>query len=277
MPNVRTPDADIYYTDSGGEGPVLLLGHGFFMDSSMFAPQIDALAGNVRVVAWDSRRHGRTTDHGAAFTYWDLARDSLAVLDDLEIETAIVGGMSQGGYTALRTDLLAPERVQALLLLDTEASACTDGEKAGYKAMFDQWCSDAPIEPLVEALAPQLIGGDSRESWAPWIEKWTTSDRRAIRPAAECLIERDDVVDRLSAIEVPALIIRGEHDMSAPAVKAKQLYDHLPLAVPVLTIPGAGHAANWTHPQPVNETIAAFVTMGDCKNNGVTLKGDTPL
>ena len=89
--------------------------------------------------------------------------------------------------------------------------------------------------------------------------------------------ERDDVVDRLSAIEVPALIIRGEHDMSAPAVKAKQLYDHLPLAVPVLTIPGAGHAANWTHPQPVNETIAAFVTMGDCKNNGVTLKGDTPL
>src|SRR3546814_16279443 len=96
--------------------------------------------------------------------------------------------------------------------------------------MFDQWCSDAPIEPLVEALAPQLIGGDSRESWAPWIEKWTTSDRRAIRPAAECLIDRDDDVDRLSAIEVPALIIRGEHAMSAPAAKATQLSDHLPIA-----------------------------------------------
>ncbi|MFE5790395.1 alpha/beta fold hydrolase [Rhodococcus erythropolis] len=261
MPNVRTPDADIYYTDSGGEGPVLLLGHGFFMDSSMFAPQVDALAGSARVVAWDSRGHGRTSDNGAAYTYWDLARDALAVLDDLGVETAIVGGISQGGYTALRTALLAPERVQALLLLDTEASACTDDAKAGCTAMFDQWCNDAPIEPLVEALAPQLIGGNSRAAWAPWIEKWKTRDRRSIRPATECLIERDDVVDRLSAIEVPTLIIRGEHDMSAPAAKAKQLYDHLPLAVPVLTIPGAGHAASWTHPQQVNKAIAAFVTM----------------
>src|SRR3546814_11958080 len=120
--------------------------------------------------------------------------------------------------------------------------------------MFDQWCSDAPIEPLVEALAPQLIGGDSRESWAPWIEKWTTSDRRSIRPAAECLIERDDVVDRLSAIEVPALILRGIHDMSAPAAKEKQLYDHFTPAVPVLPIPGQGPQANWPHPPPAQAT-----------------------
>ncbi|MDJ0362294.1 alpha/beta hydrolase [Rhodococcus sp. H29-C3] len=260
MPNVRTPNADIHYTDGGGEGPVLLLGHGFLMDSSMFAPQVDALVDRARVVTWDSRRHGRTSDRGDAFTYWDLARDALAVLDDLGVEKAIVGGMSQGGYIALRTALLAPDRVHALVLLDTEASACTDEGKAGYRALFDQWCSDAPIAPLAEALAPQLIGGDSRESWVPWIEKWQNSDRSALRPATECLIERDDVVDQLGSIEVPALIIRGQHDATATAAKARQLYEHLPLAHPVLTIAGAGHAANWTHPQPVNEAIGAFVT-----------------
>lgn len=91
----------------------------------MFSPQVRDLAPDLRVVTWDARRHGQTTDTGTPFTYWDLARDALAVLDDLGVEKAIIGGMSQGGYTALRTALLAPERTTALILLDTEASACT--------------------------------------------------------------------------------------------------------------------------------------------------------
>ncbi|MDV8030788.1 MULTISPECIES: alpha/beta fold hydrolase [unclassified Rhodococcus (in: high G+C Gram-positive bacteria)] len=258
MPTVTTPDADIFYTDSGGEGPVLLLGHGFFMDSSMFAPQVRDLSPDLRVVTWDARRHGKTTDAGMPFTYWDLARDALAVLDDLGVEKAIIGGMSQGGYTALRTALLAPERTTALILLDTEASACTPEQKSGYRVLFDQWCSTEPLEPLTSALAPQLIGGEPAD-WTSWISKWNSSDRMAVRPAAECLIERDDVVDRLSDIDVPALIIRGENDLSAPAEKADELKAGLPGAAPVVTIPVAGHAANWTHPEPVNAAIAAFV------------------
>jgi pimeloyl-ACP methyl ester carboxylesterase len=66
-------------------------------------------------------------------------------------------------------------------------------------------------------------------------------------------------VDRLSDIDVPALIIRGENDLSAPAEKAHELKAGLPGAAPVVTIPVAGHAANWTHPEPVNAAITAFV------------------
>lgn len=224
----------------------------------MFAPQIDALSDLYRIIAIDARGHGSTTDDGSPFTYWDLARDTLSVLDHLGITHAIVGGMSQGGYTALRTALLAPQRIDALLLLDTEAAACTDEEKTGYRELFSHWCSDAPLEPLTANLAPQLIGSSS-DHWEPWLQKWYVSDRYAIANAAECLIERDDIAARLPEIDAPTLILRGENDNSAPAEKAEQLHRGLPNAHQVVTIAEAGHSANWTHPEPVNRAIREFL------------------
>ena len=99
----------------------MILSHGFLMDREMFVHQVDALAGEFRVITWDERGFGETESDGKPFTYWDSAKDCLGLLDHLDIDRAVLGGMSQGGFLSLRAALLAPERVRALVLIDTQA------------------------------------------------------------------------------------------------------------------------------------------------------------
>lgn len=264
MSFAKSGDANVYYRDSGGSGPVVLLAHGFFMDSTMFDRQLDALtSAGFRVITWDARGHGQTTAPAdEPFTYWDSAQDALAVLDAAGVEKAVVGGMSQGGYAALRVALLAPDRVDGLLLLDTEAAACDPQAQTGYRELFEAWCGgEVPIEALTSNLAPQLIGGHSPDTdWAPWIAKWHNSDRSAVRKAADNLIDRDSVLERLPEITAPALILRGENDQSAPEPRAAEMAEGLPNADPIVVIPDAGHAANWTHPEQVNPVLVDFLS-----------------
>ena len=86
----------ICFDDTAGSGPAVILAHGFLMDRTMFAPQVRALSGEFRVITWDERGFGETEFDGEPFTYWDSARDCLALLDHLGIEQAIVGGHVAG-------------------------------------------------------------------------------------------------------------------------------------------------------------------------------------
>ncbi|HAC46080.1 MAG TPA: alpha/beta hydrolase, partial [Chloroflexi bacterium] len=92
----------IHYEDTGGDQPPLVLAHGFLMDSEMFAPQVEALGSRCRIITWDARCHGETETTDDPFTYWDLAEDLRGLLDHLGIAQAVIGGMSQGGFVALR-------------------------------------------------------------------------------------------------------------------------------------------------------------------------------
>src|SRR5437870_13223041 len=127
--------------DTGGDGPPVILAHGFLMDRTMFAPQVSALSGEFRVITWDERGFGETEFDGQPFTYWDSARDCLGLLEHLGIRRAVVGGMSQGGYLSLRVALTAPERVIALVLIDTQAAAEQAEVKAGYQQMLETWAT----------------------------------------------------------------------------------------------------------------------------------------
>jgi len=93
MPYARVNGQKLHFEDSGGSGPAVLLAHGFLLDQSMFNQQVDALAPEFRVICWDARGFGRTEFDGRPFTYWDLADDSVALLDHLGIERAVLGGM----------------------------------------------------------------------------------------------------------------------------------------------------------------------------------------
>jgi 3-oxoadipate enol-lactonase len=116
MPTAAVNGVEISYADSGGGGPAVVLSHGFLMDASMFDAQVAALAPEYRVITWDQRGHGETPAPGP-FSYWDSARDVLALLGHLGIERAVLGGMSQGGFLSLRAAMLAPQRVRGLILI----------------------------------------------------------------------------------------------------------------------------------------------------------------
>ncbi|WP_040686731.1 alpha/beta fold hydrolase [Nocardia vinacea] len=256
MPFARAIDADIHYEDSGGDGPVVLLAHEFFMDRTMFASQMAALAPEFRIVSWDARGHGRTRDQGLPFTYWTAARDALTVLDHLGAERAVFGGTAQGGFTALRTALIAPERVSALILISTEAHGPTPEQSTATQKFLDEWYDDGSRQEAVEQLAYWLIGDDE---WyrAIWTKRWLVRDRQGIEVAAGCLLGRDSVSDRLSEITCPALVIHAT-DSGIARERAQQLAAGL-TASTFVEIAGARLAVTMTHPDPVNHAIRQFL------------------
>ncbi len=144
----------IYFEDTGGDGPVVILGHGFLMDHEMFAPQVEALRGQYRVITWDERGFGLTEFDGQPFTYWDSAADCLALMTHLGIERAVVGGMSQGGFLSLRARPHRAERVRGLILLDSGAALDAEEQLAANQGMVDMWLAVGPVDDLAQC------GGD---------------------------------------------------------------------------------------------------------------------
>ncbi len=136
----------------------MILAHGFLMDRTMFAPQVSALSGEFRVITWDERGFGETEFDGKPFTYWDSAGDCLGLLDHLGIEQAVVGGMSQGGFLSLRAALVAPERVRALVLIDTQAGTEDPERLPQYRQMQQTWLQVGPVDELANAIADLILG-----------------------------------------------------------------------------------------------------------------------
>lgn len=255
MPNALINGVTIYYEDTGGNLPAVILSHGFLMDHEMFAPQVAALQPTHRVVTWDERGFGGTvaTDE---FTYWDSAKDVLGLMDYLGIESCVVGGMSQGGFLSMRVALTAPERVRGLILLDTQAGLEEPGSDEGYMLMHDTWMEHGP-EPVQEFIASLILGPGE---WQDWFAKWAELDKDGFGRAFRCLLHRDDITARLGSITCPALVVHGDADAAIPLSKAEVLRDGLGGKVQYVVVPGGPHAANLTHPEPVNAAITHFLS-----------------
>jgi 3-oxoadipate enol-lactonase len=247
----------ICFADSGGDGPAVVLSHGFLMDHEMFAPQVEALTPEFRVIAWDERGFGLTGSDGEPFTYWDSARDCLGLLDHLGIDRAVLGGMSQGGFLSLRAALLAPDRVRALVLIDSQAGTEDPVRLPAYRQMQETWLAHGPIDQVTGAIA-QLIIGDPVLS-EEWITKWRQIPRDGLKAPGDCLLDRDDLTPRLGEIACPAIVFHGTADQSIEMERAQELCAGLSGCTGVVWVNGAPHASNLTHPAEVNPPLLAFL------------------
>lgn len=255
MPVAAVNGQEIYFEDSGGGGPALILGHGFLMDHEMFSPQVDELAGEFRVITWDERGFGRTPATGP-FSYWDSADDCLSLLDHLAIDRAVLGGMSQGGFVSLRAALRAPGRVKGLVLIDTQ-SGLEDPARVDAYEMLGQTIIQQGPEPVQEIVGAIILGGGL--DGEPWFRKWAELDRKGFEYAFRCLMDRDDLTDRVGAIEPPAIIFHGTEDAAIGMEKAEALRDQLPGCQELVAVAGAGHASNLSHPEAVNPRLRKFL------------------
>lgn len=249
--------ARIHYEDSGGDGPPILWSHGFLMDHSMFDPQVEGLAG-YRHIRWDERGFGATESEGD-FTYWDSADDAIALLDHLGVDRAVLAGMSQGGFLSLRAALAHPDRVRALILIDTQAGTEDPEVLESYRGMVEAVSGgDQETRGAVFDIVGGLIIGEP-ELEAVWKAKWMADDPGRIVAPGSALLDRDDITDRLGEITCPALIVHGTADTAIPIEKAELLRAGLADCRDLVPVDGAAHAANLTHPDVVNPHIERFL------------------
>jgi 3-oxoadipate enol-lactonase len=258
MPIAPVNGQQIYYEDSGGTGPAVIFSHGLFMDHEMFAQQVRALRNRFRCITWDERGHGGTAgERLAPFSYYDSANDLAGLLRHLKIEQAVLAGMSQGGFLSLRCALTHPEVVRALILIDTQAGREDPERIAGYLQLTDEW-ADSGLKESTADIVESIILGDAWAGAGAWREKWRRFRGVNIRGCMQTLAGRDDITGRLGEIKVPALVIHGDADAAIELSLARTLADGLARA-DLVVIPGAGHAANLTHPEAVNPAILRFL------------------
>ena len=148
----------IYFEDSAGKGPSIVFMHGFLLDQSLFDEQVAELSPRYRCVRWDARGFGQTRWDGKPFDLYDSVSDCFGLMDHLAIESAILVGMSQGGYCALRAALTSPARVKALVLMSTRSSVDEEPSRAACRGMRDTWTHIGPMAPLMDGLATAILG-----------------------------------------------------------------------------------------------------------------------
>lgn len=247
----------IHYEDTGGDGLPILWSHGFLMDHTMFDPQVAGLDG-YRHIRWDERGFG-DTDAAGPFTYWDSAEDAIALLDHLDIDRAVLAGMSQGGFLSLRAALAHPDRVRALVLIDTQSGTEDPENVESYRGMIE---AVATGDEETRSGVFDIVGGliiDDPDLQPEWKAKWMAEDPARIVDPGGALLDRDDITDRLGEITCPVLIVHGTADTAIPIEKAELLRAELPDCRDLVPIEGAAHAPNLTHPAEVNRHIERFL------------------
>jgi pimeloyl-ACP methyl ester carboxylesterase len=249
MPMLNRDGVNLYY-EVHGSGPVLLLTHGYSATSQMWAGQVEALSKDHRLVTWDMRGHGRSDypHDQAQYSEEATVADMAALLDEVGAKTAIVGGLSLGGYMSLAFHRAHPERVEALLIIDTGPGYKKDESRDGWNATSLKTAERYERDGL-----GVLAGGSA--------ERRTAQHRDATglaRAARGMLTQRDaKVIESLPEIRVPSIVVVGADD--TPFLAAS---DYMAAKIPgaqKVVIPNAGHAANIDQPEAFNRALLAFL------------------
>jgi 3-oxoadipate enol-lactonase len=274
MPFIERQHQRIYY-EVVGEGPPILLGHSFFCSGEMWRNQVPVLAESHRVINLDYRGHGRSSPLREELDLYELVEDSVALLDHLGIEQAVWAGLSVGGMTAMRAALHFPERVRALILIDTDA----DAERTWIK-----WKSRpmgagtrlVGLRPFLPAVVSGMFGAttcrENRELVEEWRGRFAACDPESIRRFLDMLMRRDSVVSRLNEIEVPTLVITGAEDRALPQALSKKIDDGLPDST-LVVVAGAGHLSTLEQPEQVTAAMTEFLA-GRFKSASTSAAGD---
>lgn len=266
MPLAEVNGTRLFYEESGDPtGEVVVFAHGLLMSLEMFTAQTAALAAQgYRVIAFDWRGQGRSEAGGNEASYGmdGLAEDAWQLLQALGVTTCHWAGLSMGGMVAFRMYFAHPEVFRSLILLDTSADAEEPEKVTQYEQMGITYQRMGPIEPLMQAL-PRVFfspatNANQPEVVAQWMEHWRTLPRDIMPWVESGVDKRSSVVDRVSSIAVPTLILVGRDDAATPLPRAEQLHQ-LIAGSRLVVVPDAGHSSSVEQPEAVTAAIVSFL------------------
>jgi pimeloyl-ACP methyl ester carboxylesterase len=249
MPKLNRDGVNIYY-EVHGSGPVLLMTHGYSATAQMWKGNIPALSKKHTLVTWDMRGHGQS-DYPAdqsAYSEEATVADMAAILDKVGATKAIVGGLSLGGYMSLAFYRVHPERVSALLIIDTGPGFKKDDARETWNKRARETGDRYDKEGLAV-----LKSGSAERAYAVH----RSADGLA-RAARGMLAQRNSKVsESLPTIKVPSLVIVGAND--TPFLAAS---DYMAAKIPgarKVVIADAGHASNIDQPKAFDDAVTTFI------------------
>jgi pimeloyl-ACP methyl ester carboxylesterase len=234
---------DLHVREAGSGLPVVLL-HAFPLSSAMWIDQRNGLSDVARVITPDLR------GFGGSQLGWDepsldhVADDVAALLDRLDLQRVVLGGLSMGGYAAMAFLRRHPDRVLGLILADTKATADPDPAREKRERIAARLDEEGTVDALVEEVLPALCGPTTGRE-RPMVTGRVKGLVEAAPPLAaawaqRAMAARPDSLDVLRAVTVPALVVRGDEDELSTAADADAMVDALPDGR-LETLAGSGH------------------------------------
>lgn len=246
--------------DVRGEGPGLLLLHGFPLNRSIWKHQLSALSG-WRRIAPDLRGFGESDAPEGGYSMASYADDCAVLLDRLRLGKAVVVGHSMGGYIAFEMLRRHPDRIAGLILCDTKA----DPDSAEGAKGRDETAAIARAKgsaAIAERMIPVMLGRTTLQTQPQLVQEVreviTRTPVAGIVGALEAMKTRADSSGLLRGITVPTLVVVGREDALGSPAQSKAMASTIPSAA-MTTIEGAGHVPPLEAPTAVSRVFGEFL------------------
>ncbi len=265
MATLQVNGTELYYEDTGpgSTGETIVFSHGLLWCTEQFAPQIAALRGRYRCIAWDHRGQGKSAadsrEHIGIELVW---QDAVALLETLKLGPVHFCGLSMGGFVAMRMAARRPDLVRSLILLETSSDPEPAENVPRYRLLtrvvryVGPWLVRDRVGPIM--LGKSILTERARHSDVQRFTQIMTS-RRDVWRAVNGVIDRAGIHDELSRVKAPTVIVVGDEDVATPRSKAEKILRAISHAR-LVTIPRAGHSSPVEEPGAVTDAIEAFLT-----------------
>jgi 3-oxoadipate enol-lactonase len=247
----------------------LVLIHAFPLNARMWEPQLALAEAGWHVIAPHLRgldTIGASSESPPAalekVSIDDYVGDVIDLLDALQIEEAVIGGLSLGGYVVLGLFRHAPRYFAGMILADTRPQADTPEAVEGRKRTLALLGEQGALAVL-EQMTPKLLGETSRKKRPALVERLreivSSNPDAAVAGAVNALMTRPDSTSLLSSIHCPTLIVVGDEDVLTPPELSREM--HAAIAGSELVIlEGAGHLSSLERPKEFNLALEHFLT-----------------
>ena len=240
-----------------GDGPPVVLVHGYPLDGAMWSGVARALAPRLRVLKPDLPGRGETAapSEGRLSDYADFVQ---ALLEALPAPAGLAG-FSMGGYVVLELARRRPERLRALALVDTRAS----GDDEAGRARRDEAIATvraSGVGAIAEAMRPRLLSPRSlsNRDLVERVDRIMTRQKpETVEGDLTAMRDRPDARDRLREIAIPTLVVVGEEDALTPPADSEEMAEAIPGAR-LVRIAGAGHLSPMERPGAVAAALGDF-------------------
>lgn len=260
---MKTGRGPMAWLEAGAGWPVVLL-HAFPLDADMWRPQLERVPDGWRFIAPDLRGfRGTPLDlpEGGRAGIDDYAADVGDLMDCLELDDAVIAGLSMGGYIAFAMYRQAPARFNGLVLGDTRPQADTSAGREARAGMRERLAREGP-RGVADQMLPKLLSAGAPADQPALVARVRDIIERAdpagLDAAIVAMMNRPDSTPDLPRMACATLVIVGELDEITPVADARAMQAALPRST-LTVIGGAGHLSNLERPDQFSRALADFL------------------
>lgn len=270
MPSCTVNNREMHYLDQGS-GFTLLLGHSFLWDSRVWAPQLELLSQHFRCIVPDLWSHGQSQPVSEGdLSIEQLADDHHQLMQQLGIDRYSVLGMSTGGLWGARLALKYPDEVASLTLIASYLGSEPADNLEDYLEFINIVEQLGELPPAVVDAVVRIFFCAETQEINPALAETFRFDLMFLSPEqiagivamGKQIFTRSSMIDELSGIHCPTLILAGQNDTPRPLTELKQMHNLLP-GSQFAIIEHAGHMLTMEQPGQVNQLLANFLASID--------------